>query len=194
MYLIAKETQPFHEMSALFAYWNARFLEGNEKSDSGAQIRDVVKGIIKYGLCADSLWPYDIAKFAIRPNDRAFRDAHFTVLQSYERIDQTGEARVHAAKQAILDGWPVIFGFSVYSYFETQQMAQGGVLRLPQPSEDLVGGHAVWAWAYDDSRAAFRIRNSWGSGWGIDGDFWMPYDYFASPDLVADIWVLKSVS
>lgn len=194
MYLIAKEQQPFHEMSALFAYWNARFLEGNEKNDSGAQIRDVVKGIIKYGLCADSLWPYDITKFAIRPSERAFKDAHFTVLESYERIVETGDARIQAAKQAILDGWPIIFGFVVYQFFETELMAQEGVLRMPRPGENIKGGHAVWNWAYDDSRGAVRIRNSWGSEWGIGGDFWMPYGYFADPHLVSDIWVLKTVS
>lgn len=194
MYLIFKEGQPRNLMSALFAYYNARQLEGNERSDSGAQIRDVLKGIIKWGLCAESLCPYDINRFSVKPSDRAYHDARFTTIDSYERIDEVGDARIMHAKLAIASGWPINFGFTVYQSFETQEVAQSGVLPMPRDSESVVGGHAVWAWGWDDSRAAFRIRNSWGDDWGIHGDFWMPYDYFKDDGLVTDLWVPKSVT
>src|SRR6266567_2210378 len=192
MYLIAKENQPRNMMSALFAYYNARLLEGNERSDSGAQIRDVLKGIIKYGLCSESLYVYDINRFSIKPSDRAYHDGAFTLVDSYERINEEGGARVLHAKLAIASGWPVNFGFTVYESFEGQETAHTGILRMPRQGESVVGGHAVWAWAWDDSRQAFRIRNSWEPDWGIGGDFWMPYQYFADNGLVTDLWVPKS--
>src|SRR6266700_3214177 len=192
MYLIAKENQPRNMMSALFAYYNARLLEGNQKSDVGAQIRDVLKGIIKYGLCAESLHPYVETSFAIKPSDKAYHDGSFTEVDSYERIDEVGSARLTPAKAAIAQGWPINFGFTVYESFESQEVARTGLMPMPLSSEAVVGGHAVWAFAYDDSRG-FRIRNSWGPDWGIHGDFWMPYDYFANDGLVTDLWVPKSV-
>jgi len=195
MYLIAKEKQPRHLMSALFAYYNARLLEGSEKHDAGAQIRDVLKGIIKTGLCAESLCPYVETAFSIKPSDRAYRDAAFTTIDSYERITETGGARLAHAKSAIMEGWPINFGFTVYESFESQTVAQTGIMPMPLGSEKVVGGHAMWTWAYDDeSRRAFRCPNSWGADWGIGGHFWMPYDFFAEDGFVTDIWVPKSVT
>jgi C1A family cysteine protease len=189
-YLLNKEGQP-HVMSPLFAYYNGRLFGGTTSSDSGASIRNVIKGVVKYGVCADELWPYDIVKFAVKPTDRAYKDAHFTTLDSYERIDSEGPERINAAKAAILDGHPIHFGFTVYENFESVEVARTG--NMPMPSGDVVGGHAVWVWSYDNSRG-FRIRNSWGPDWGIHGDFWMPFEYFQNPDLVSDIWVLKTVT
>ncbi len=193
MYLIAKEGQPRNLMSALFVYFNGRVLEGTEKSDSGAQIRDVLKGVIRYGVCAESLCPYVETAFSVKPTDRAYRDAAFTVIDSYERITESGGARLAHAKSAIAEGWPINLGFSVYESFESREVAQTGIMPMPLGSEAVIGGHAVWTWAYDDSRG-FRIRNSWGADWGIGGDFWMPYDYFANDGLVTDLWVPKSVT
>ena len=53
----------------------------------------------------------------------------------------------------------------------------------------MMGGHAVCAVGYDDSKVivnpsnqksskgALLIRNSWGSSWGDNGYGWLPYDY-----------------
>lgn len=39
------------------------------------------------------------------------------------------------------------------------------------------GWHAVVITGYDDSKQAFKIKNSWGEGWGDEGYGWLPYDY-----------------
>ncbi len=194
MYLINKEGQPRNEMSALFPYYNGRDAESNANHDAGAQIRDVVKGIVKFGLCAESLWPYDTGKVTVRPNDRAYRDAHFTVLNKYQRIEAAGDARIDLIRAAIADGNPVVFGFTVYESFETAEVANTGIMPMPRRGERVIGGHAVWDWQYDDNRRALRIRNSWGSQWGVHGDFWMQYEYAANENLAADFWVLSNVT
>ena len=40
--------------------------------------------------------------------------------------------------------------------------------------------HALVVVGYDDSKGkgAFRIRNSWGTGWGDNGSIWIDYDFF----------------
>jgi hypothetical protein len=38
--------------------------------------------------------------------------------------------------------------------------------------------HAMVLVGYDDSKQAFRVRNSWGSTWGDNGSIWIGYDFF----------------
>jgi hypothetical protein len=48
-------------------------------------------------------------------------------------------------------------------------------------SEKVNGQHAYHALVvvgFDDSKNAFRIRNSWGRSWGDDGSIWIDYDFF----------------
>ena len=38
--------------------------------------------------------------------------------------------------------------------------------------------HAMVLVGYDDSKSAFRVRNSWGRTWGDNGSIWVDYDFF----------------
>lgn len=40
--------------------------------------------------------------------------------------------------------------------------------------------HAMVLSGYDDSKNAFRVRNSWGSSWGDNGSIWVDYSFFCS--------------
>ena len=42
-------------------------------------------------------------------------------------------------------------------------------------------------------KGALRIRNSWGTGWGQEGYFTMPYAYLTDSGLAADFWTLRLV-
>ena len=55
----------------------------------------------------------------------------------------------------------------------------------------MLGGHAVTIVGYDDHRfgGAFKIVNSWGTGWGDEGYFWLPYGYFGR--VVNEAYVLQ---
>ena len=41
---------------------------------------------------------------------------------------------------------------------------------------------------YDDSQSRFIVRNSWGTAWGLQGYFLMPYAYLTNPRLADDFW------
>src|SRR5271155_3945310 len=45
-------------LSRAFVYFNELLLEGNVGKDAGASLRDGIKIIAKYGVCAERLWPY----------------------------------------------------------------------------------------------------------------------------------------
>jgi C1A family cysteine protease len=93
----------------------------------------------------------------------------------------------------LASGYLFVLGFTVYQGFESQLVAQTGEAQLPQPGEQVVGGHAVLVTGYDDSQQRFLVRNSWGTGWGKDGYFTIPYAYLTDPNLASDIWTVRVV-
>ncbi len=176
--------------SRLFIYYNERVMEHTVDSDSGAQIRDGIKSVGKQGDCPEPEWPYVIAKFRKEPPARCYRDAvkHTAVL--YQRLTPIA----NQLKGCLASGYPFVFGFTVYESFETAQVARTGHAPMPQPGEQVLGGHAVMAVGYDDAKQWFIIRNSWGARWGLRGYFTMPCAYLTDPNLADDFWTIRVVS
>jgi C1A family cysteine protease len=175
--------------SRLFIYYNERAMEGTVDSDSGGQIRDGIKSVAKQGACPEPLWPYEVARFKTRPTRRCFSAAlrHRVVL--YQRLDVT----LSQLRGCLSSGYPFVFGFTVYESFESAKVARTGHAPMPARGERVVGGHAVMAVGYSDSRKWFLVRNSWGSGWGLEGYFTLPFAYVTNPDLAADFWTIRLV-
>jgi C1A family cysteine protease len=170
-------------------YYLERVLEGSVKSDSGAYIRDGFKVMANTGACKESTWPYTIAKFKSKPPKKAYLEAANHQLLTYLAVNQS----VDQLKACLSDGFPFVFGFSVYTSFETATVAKTGVVPMPTTNETLLGGHAVLACGYDDATQRFLVRNSWGTGWGQAGYFTIPYAYLADPNLASDFWTGRSV-
>jgi C1A family cysteine protease len=94
-------------------------------------------------------------------------------------------------RACLADGFPFVFGFTVYESFESDTVAKSGVLNLPKAKESAIGGHAVCAVGYDDAARRFIVRNSWGTDWGKRGYFTMPYAYLADRNLSDDFWTVR---
>lgn len=176
----------FINVSRLFIYYNERVIEHTTKSDSGAMIRDGIKTVVKQGVCSEGKWKYVVSKFAVKPSAACYEEALQHQVTSYQRMLTVDEMRACLAQ-----GFPFVFGFTVYESFESQQVAQTGVVPMPQHGERVAGGHAVLAVGYDDAQRRFIVRNSWGAGWGMKGYFTMPYDYLANRNLADDMWTIR---
>lgn len=188
--------------SRLFIYYNERAAEGTVGSDSGAQIRDGVRSVAKQGVCPEDEWPYDGDpadsdgswpaghRAAMRPTSACYAAASGTTAVQYERVPQ----ELGHIKAVLAAGDPVVFGFTVYSSFESQEVAETGDAPLPGPDEEQLGGHCVVAVGYDDATQRWLCRNSWGTGWGKAGYFTLPYAYLTDSRLASDFWTVKRVS
>ena len=178
--------------SRLFIYYNERLMEGSVKEDSGAEIRDGIKSVAQVGAPPETLWPYVISKFATKPPVKVYTAARKHEALRYSRVTQDQMA----IQSVLASGFPISFGFTVYESFESDQVAQDGIVPMPQPGERVLGGHAVAAIGYKPIRGQlyFECRNSWGAGWGDHGHFWMPSAYVASQTLASDFWVIQQVS
>lgn len=184
-----KQKLPKFTPSRLFIYYNERAMEGTVKSDSGAQIRDGIKSVSKQGVCPEPDWPYVISKFDQKPSAKAYKDGVLDRAVSYQRLIQN----LSQLKGCLASGYPFVFGFSVYTSFESPAVAKSGHATLPASGEQLVGGHAVMGVGYSDAHQWFLVRNSWGSRWGMKGYFTLPYSYVTQTNLASDFWTIRLV-
>jgi C1A family cysteine protease len=177
--------------SRLMIYYDERVMEGTVASDSGAQIRDGMKSVAKQGACPEPEWPYAIEKFSEKPPAQCYQDAAQHLVKQYQRLPQA----LMLMKSCLASGFPFVFGFTVYESFESQPVAQTGLVPMPAVGEQVLGGHAVLAVGYDDAQQRFIVRNSWGTTWGMQGYFTMPYAYLtqAHPALASDFWTVRLV-
>lgn len=179
--------------SRLFIYWNERYMEGgipNTRQDSGAIIKDGVKSVNKQGACAESLLPYDINKFTKKPSAACYKAALSHKISSYLSVAQD----LNQIKACLAAGFPVIIGFTVYESFESDEVANTGMMPMPSAYEQELGGHAVLVVGYRDSDKRWIVRNSWSSSWGDKGYFYMPYEYLTRRDLSSDFWTIRTVA
>lgn len=176
--------------SRLFIYYNARELENSIASDDGCQIRDAVKQLVALGACKEDLWGYEISKFSIRPPKICYKQALKNQVLKYQRVGQTEQE----IESVLAEGYPVIFGMTVYSELESTAVAKTGILPMPDlTKEKALGGHAVLIVGYNKLRKQFLVRNSWGEDWGQKGYFWIDYAYVLDSELCDDFWCLSSV-
>jgi C1A family cysteine protease len=180
--------------SRLFIYYYERVLEGTVGEDSGAELRDAAKVLATRGVPDEDQWPYDIPKFTVDPPAGVDRSAYKRRALVYQRI-VPGHGRL---RSVLASGFPVMFGFSVPESFESDDLASGRhpLLRLPEPGEKIIGGHAVAICGYDWHASPRRclIANSWGAEWCRKGYFSMEASWFDHSELASDFWVIRQIT
>jgi C1A family cysteine protease len=174
--------------SRLFIYYNERNMEGHVLEDSGAEIHDGVQALNTIGVCSETEWVYDISKFTVKPDENCYTTALLHKTSAFRPIQQD----LSQLRLALITGFPVVFGFSVYESFESPDVAKTGNMPIPLPTEKCLGGHAVAAVGFDDTRKVFIVRNSWGVSWGDKGYFYMPYAFITNPDMASDFWTITA--
>ena len=177
--------QPDLDASRLFVYFNARDQE-SKAEDSGASIRDMIKGLARYGACKEETWPYLINKFAEKPGPEAYAEGEKHQAIKYERLPQTKEAIM----DAVWRGYPVVYGKLLYESFMDEKTAKTGIVPTPHPClEQQMGGHAMVIFDYDQDHTV--ELNSWGAAWGSGGACKVPWKYVLNPKLCFDFWAIN---
>jgi C1A family cysteine protease len=189
--------------SRLFIYYNERVIEHTVATDSGAQIRDGIKSISTLGVCPETEWPYVATPApseggafphgsppATKPPAAAYNDAKNYKVVSYHKLVQN----LGQMKGCLAQGFPFVFGITVYDSIYDAHGNPKTVFPLPSHSDSPIGGHAIMAVGYDDAKLMFTFRNSWGTAVGDAGYFYIPYSYLTDSQLASDFWIIRAVA
>jgi len=179
---------PFMTPARLFIYYNARALEGTVDTDSGASIRDGFKSIKAQGVCAEYRWPYIVPGNVTRkPFHGCYGAASWHKTLTYLAVAQAQTDMMDCLAQ----GYPFVFGITVYESFESELVEKTGTVPMPKPGEAVIGGHALLAVGYNQASAEVLFRNSWGTEWGTAGYGTIPFAYLTNPNLASDLWTIR---
>lgn len=190
------------DLSRLFPYWMTRNIIENRAGQEGASLRNAIRALFHYGTPLEEVWPYDVAKVNVEPDQAAVTDATNRKVTRYEKVDHTD---INAIKSALNEGLPVIFAARVNSGiynlngpWQTHRMAptKYGVI---QNGNDWIGNHAMLIVGYDDTisnpcpgwimQGSFLVQNSWGADYGDGGFLGYPYQVMLIDAMEA--WVVR---
>lgn len=189
VYTMLKLSQPVDDQpSRLFIYYFSRLLMGQQyvNQDTGVDNRTMLKALNQFGWCDEALWPYDISKFTQKPSQQAIAQAAERVITGYAAVPQD----INQMRGCLAAGRPFLFGFTVYSSFESQTVAQTGEVPMPSRGDRVLGGHDVLIVGYDDGTQRYKFKNPWGPEWGQQGYGTMPYGMAHSASYSQDFWTV----
>ena len=161
-------------------YGNRRY---SDHKGQGTIERDLLKAAQKDGGLSWEKYPYEeempaamerFEKLAekLLPDSRKLVIGNYWALRSFDEV-----------RRALYEGKFVQLGLQLFAGIK-KVTAESPVLSEPSISgtqvEEWLGGHMVWATGYcvKNGVRCIRCRNSWGEGWGENGDFYVPEGYF----------------
>jgi hypothetical protein len=187
--------------SPLYTYALELIADGNFPNDAGSDGTTGCEVVVANGYCEDALYP-DAGQNIITPTAAMNANA---ALWRLTGLGGNGAYHGLTGSQVALSvlgdpvPWPVCMGFTVMASFESATVAETGVY-LPQPDEQMVGGHEVKASGYDigtmatlrpfNCPPAVLFQNSWGADWGLNGYFWCPLSVLDDPN--SDLKIIHS--
>ena len=199
-YLLQYDFTPSH----LFTYYNLRALEGTVDRDAGGNLRDGLRAVAAFGMADSRDWPYEIGKFAEKPPRKVYDNAKekLEALSKYSRYRLND---IYEIQQALSMGIAPIIGVEMYENFETRKTLGTGI--FPAPSGDVLGDQALVIVGHRDneeprckapnfiksvfikrSAGNFKVRNSWGTGIGLNGSGYFQISYETLGKILVDVW------
>ena len=155
----------------------------SDHKGQGTIERDLLKAAQKDGGLSWEKYPYEeempaamerFEKLAekLLPDSRKLVIGNYWALRSFDEV-----------RRALYEGKFVQLGLQLFAGIR-KVTAESPVLSEPSISgtqvEEWLGGHMVWATGYcvRNGVRCIRCRNSWGKGWGENGNFYVPEGYF----------------
>lgn len=171
------------DLSRLAVYYLARELMSPQETnkDNGTYVSHAFDALRRFGVCAESDWPYNPKNVLTPPTWLAMRKAYNHKISSFYKIRSVGTMRVDAVIDCLRAGNPVVFGTKAGDNWKNYK--KGEILQVGSSSDE---GHATVLVGFVDGK--FIGENSWGAGWGDNGFYLMDPDVIGSSHST-EFWV-----
>jgi|GEM_PF-6005791 len=171
-------TYPAHQASPAFLYGKL-LNEMGLSCGCGTDLQLAHDILVKTGCSSVAYSPYTDANCSYNLNGE---DAYIFKIDSYMAIDPRDR---NAMQTELSNNNIIVFGARLYDDFVYYK---GGVYTgsgnyLIEDGQYV--GHAMAVVGYDNSKNAYHIINSWGTGWGENGYMWINYKSFEELAFVA---------
>lgn len=191
-YLAMRQNGESGDVSRLFIYYNARYMEGTQEEDCGSIMVNAIEGMKEYGACSESYWSNDEEMILEEPDEDSYNHgANFKIVEA-EYI----ETDLDLWKHTLAEGFPIAFALNTFESFDSASRNKGRV-PMPKASDNVRethGWHAMLCVGYSEPDQMFIVRNSWGEEWGDNGYCYIPYKYVINQEFNGhDSWIIKSV-
>jgi hypothetical protein len=173
-------------------YWN-RNNDGNAKEDTGASVGGSFEVVSDMGVPEESVWPYDVEQFAVRPPPEVAMNAFDrkgSVNVNYIPIRLYGDELIAMVERVLTSGRGIAFGCAVTEQFCGERPT--GIIKPPKVGERIAGGHCMVFTGHNRDERWVRVRNSWGADWKEEGQpngsCRFSYDYLIE---CSDLWFVQ---
>jgi len=180
----------------------------NDGEDAGSNFSENYQILEKHGAATWEEFPYDANFLAWCLDGAVWRNALGVRAKSVQYVRDTNtDAGIAQLKELLVDGYIVVFGTYIDSWaFTTVKDDASTGDDAPAVGKSVAywldgteGAHAMTVVGYNDAvwtdinandvidpgeKGAFRIANSWGSGWYEAGFTWLAYDALKDPSPV----------
>lgn len=156
-----------HQFSPSYVYNQLAYPPGNRYG--GSAYVDAFNILTEQGVVPVSDFTYNEYDCTAQPSAATRSRGGAYRIATWRRVNVMDTSEM---KAQIASGFPIMLGIMVDDYLDL--LGPGEV--YSSYSGYNTGGHAVVAIGFDDSKNAFKIFNSWGTGWADGGVGWISYD------------------
>jgi hypothetical protein len=178
----AKEGFPFVFPARLALYAWTRLLENNGdkgclECDTGCFPQDCLTVMETKGVPPESIWSYGNWWISLAQKWQDMPTQDVVDAAAKELLLEAHQVAISDIPSALASGYPVEVAIALFNGIMTPEVAKTGVVPMPADGEQPIGYHDVVAVFCDTANNRYKIRNSWGTNWGDNGHFYLPFGY-----------------
>jgi len=176
-------TDPHHQFSPAFIYNQV-----NGGADQGSYFEHTARLVCEQGCASIADIPYNQYDYLSWPSESAYSHAIPFRTKAWNWMNVRDTVELGNVKQLLANGSTVVLGISGYQNFMNIEQFDNTYCVADRYGPNTFG-HGVTIVGYDDSLSthdgtgAFKLVNSFGTGWGASGFWWMSYQAVMDPTL-----------
>jgi hypothetical protein len=169
-------TSPHHQFSPAFIYNQV-----NGGADRGSYFEHSARLVCEQGCASMADIPYNQYDYLSWPSESAFSHAISFRTRTWNWMNVRDTVELGNVKQLLANGSTVVLGINCYQNFMNINQFDN-IYCVADRYGPNTFGHGVTIVGYDDSlpthdgTGALKLVNSFGTGWGASGFWWMSYE------------------